>query len=350
MSLRAARSTENILFLAFYTINICPLQMENKKTLLKVMDLKKYFQVEGHLYRKKGFVHAVDGVTFEIERGQTLGVAGESGCGKTTVGKLILRLIEPDSGEIYFDGLRIQDLDPKEMRKLRCDMSIVFQDSQSSFNPRMTLNDIIGRPLEVFEFVKGPEKSEKVKDLLKKVGMNPASIDRYPHELSGGQQQRVGIARALALKPRFIVLDEPTSALDVSVQAQILNLLKDLQILYGLSYLFISHNLTAVSFLSHAIAIMYLGKIVEIGPTAELFQSPHHPYTQALIAAIPVPDPEYRKTAKAIRGDVPSSIFPPDGCRFHTRCQIRRSMCKEAEPKFHDLGGGHYVACHLEST
>jgi oligopeptide transport system ATP-binding protein len=229
-------------------------------------------------------------------------------------------------------------------------MTIIFQDSQSSFNPRMTLNDIIGRPLEVFGFAKGPEKKERVVDLLKKVEMDPDFIDRYPHELSGGQQQRVGIARALATHPKFIILDEPTSALDVSVQAQILNLLKEIQMAYGLTYLFISHNLTAVSFISHQIAIMYLGRLVEIGPAKELFQSPQHPYTQALIAAVPLADPERRQKGQVIKGDVPSPMSPPNGCRFHTRCQFKNSTCRETEPKLFDLGNGHYVACHLKGV
>jgi oligopeptide transport system ATP-binding protein len=229
-------------------------------------------------------------------------------------------------------------------------MTIIFQDSQSSFNPRMTLNDIIGRPLEVFGFAKGPEKKERVVDLLKKVEMDPDFIDRYPHELSGGQQQRVGIARALATHPKFIILDEPTSALDVSVQAQILNLLKEIQMAYGLTYLFISHNLTAVSFISHRIAIMYLGRLVEIGPAKELFQSPQHPYTQALIAAVPLADPERRQKGQVIKGDVPSPMSPPNGCRFHTRCQFKNSTCRETEPKLFDLGNGHYVACHLRGV
>ncbi len=324
-------------------------EMENNRSLLlEAKSLKKYFQLERRFSREKKFIHAVDGITFRIERGKTLGLAGESGCGKTTVGRLALRLIQPDSGDIYFEGQNILDLTPEQMRKVRSNMAIVFQDPQSSFNPRMTLNEIIGRPLEVFGVARGSEKKARTDELLKKVEMSPELIDRYPHELSGGQQQRVGIARALALSPKFIVLDEPTSALDVSVQAQILNLLKELQITDDLTYLFISHNLTAVSFISHQIAIMYLGKFVEIGLTKKLFLSPQHPYTQALMSAIPIPDPEYKKIFHSIKGDVPSLFSPPTGCRFHTRCQFKESICEQSEPELYDLGNDHYVACHLK--
>ena len=324
--------------------------MEKDKILLKVNNLKKYFQMEKRFSKGKTFIHAVDGITFEIERGKTLGLAGESGCGKTTVGRLILRLIEPDSGDIYFEKQNINNLTRKEMRKLRANMAIVFQDPQSSFNPRMTIDEVIGRPLEVYGIARGLEKKVKIEELLEKVEMSPEFIYRYPHELSGGQQQRVGIARALAVSPKFIVLDEPTSALDVSVQAQILNLLKELQITNDLTYLFISHNMTAVNFISHQIAIMYLGKIVEIGLTKKVFCSPQHPYTQALMNAIPIADPERKKQTRSIKGDVSSLFVEPIGCRFHNRCQFKGLICEQSEPELCDIGNKHFVACHFKKA
>lgn len=319
------------------------------KVILEVKGLKKYFPIKGGVIaRTVQEVKAIEGVNFSIKEGETLGLVGESGCGKTTVGRTILRLIEPTAGEILFNGEDIMCCNRQRIRELRQDMQIVFQDPYSSLNPRMLVKDIIAEPMLVNGMKKGPEMERKIESLLTAVGLNPTSMYRYPHEFSGGQRQRICIARALALKPKFIVLDEPTSALDVSVQSQILNMLKDLQKEFGLTFLFISHNLIVVKYLSDRVAVMYLGKIVEMSKTEEMFKNPLHPYTQALLSAIAVPDPEVkRKNRIILQGDVPTPINPPTGCRFHTRCRYRMDICDQVEPEFKDIGGGHMVACHL---
>jgi len=316
--------------------------------LIEVKDLKKYFPIKGGvLSRTVENVRAVDGVNFYIKKGETLGLVGESGCGKTTVGRVILKLIEPSSGQIIFNGEDITRYKHGEMRKIRHDMQVVFQDPNSSLDPRMLVKNIIAEPLLVNGWKKGPKLDEKVESLLQAVGLSSLHAYRYPHEFSGGQKQRICIARALALNPKFIVLDEPTSALDVSVQSQILNTLEDLQHELGLTYLFISHNLIVVKYLSDRVAVMYLGKIVESALTDELFEKPLHPYTQALLSAIPVPDPKHKCCRIILEGDVPTPINPPSGCRFHTRCQYKMDICDKKEPQLLDIGGEHFVACHL---
>jgi oligopeptide/dipeptide ABC transporter ATP-binding protein len=317
--------------------------------LIDVKDLKKYFPIKGGiLSRTVENVRAVDGIDLYINEGETLGLVGESGCGKTTVGRVILRLIEPDSGVINYKGKDIIKLKKGEMRKLRHDMQIVFQDPNSSLNPRMLVRDIIGEPLVINGMKNRQETEKKIGSLLEAVGLNAIDMNRYPHEFSGGQRQRICIARALALKPKFVVLDEPTSALDVSVQSQILNMLEDLQKELGLTYLFISHNLIVVKYLSDRVAVMYLGKIVELAKTDDMFRKPLHPYTQALLSALPKPDPDLKRKARIIlEGDVPTPINPPSGCRFHTRCRYKMDICDKVDPDFKDTGGEHFVACHL---
>lgn len=316
--------------------------------LIEVKGLKKYYPIKGGIMsRTVEEVKAVDGVDFYIKSGETLGLVGESGCGKTTVGRAILRLIEPSEGQVLFDGEDIVKYNRNELRKLRHNMQIVFQDPNSSLDPRMLVKDIIAEPLIVNGEKKGAGLDAKVESLLKAVGLNPLHAYRYPHEFSGGQRQRICIARALALKPKFVVLDEPTSALDVSVQSQILNNLKDLQRDFGLTYLFISHNLIVVKYLSDRVGVMYLGKIVEMVKTEELFEKPLHPYTQALLSAIPVPDPDYHCCRIILEGDVPTPINPPSGCRFHTRCRYKMDICDKVEPELKDIGNEHFVACHL---
>jgi len=320
--------------------------MSTTETLLEVNDLKKHFPIRGGvLSRTVGYVYAVDGVSFKIKKGETLGLVGESGCGKTTVGRCILRLIEPTSGGILFEGTDITKIDDKHMAKVRPRMQIVFQDPYASLNPRMTIKDIVGEPMLVNGIAKGLELRQRVLELLLMVGLTEDHMNRFPHEFSGGQRQRIGVARALALNPEFIVLDEPTSSLDVSVQAQTLNMLQDLQKKLGLTYLFISHNLSVIKHMSDKIAVMYLGKIVEIAPKAELFKSQLHPYTRALFAAIPIPDPEISRKRIVLGGDVPSPVNPPSGCRFHPRCPLNR-LCNEEEPQLLEVGKDHYVACH----
>jgi len=316
--------------------------------LVIVTDLKKYYPVKGGVFsRVKAWNKAVDGVSFEIYPGETLGLVGESGCGKTTTGKCILRLEEPTSGKITFDGKNILKLEREELRQLRKEMQIIFQDPYGSLNPRMTVGDIIGEAFTIHGICSGRERLEKAEELLEVVGLSPYHAKRYPHEFSGGQRQRIGIARALALKPKLIICDEPVSALDVSIQSQILNLLEDLQEQFRLTYLFIAHNLNVVQHISDRVGVMYLGRLVELAPSDELYSSPRHPYTKALLSAIPVPDPDVKKNRIVLEGDVPSSLNPPQGCTFHTRCPDASSVCKEIRPEWKEISPGHFVACHL---
>ncbi len=311
--------------------------------LVEIKDLKKHFPVP-----HKQVVRAVDGVSFTINRGETLGLVGESGCGKTTVGRCILRLIEPTSGEIRFDGRELLKLDRGEMRALRRRMQIIFQDPYASLNPRMKVGSIIGEPLEIHRVGARRERKDHVAELLRVVGLDPDYANRYPHQFSGGQRQRIGIARALALNPDFIVADEPVSALDVSVQAQVVNLMQDLQERFGLTYLFISHGLAVVKHISTRVGVMYLGKLVELAPAQEIYANPLHPYTQALLRAIPIPDPDAkRKAAQRLGGDVPNPISPPTGCRFHTRCPYAVERCGSEEPELVEVSPGHFVSCFL---
>ena len=316
--------------------------------LLEVKHLKKHFPIKGGVFSKTiGYVYAVDDINFTLEKGETLGLVGESGCGKSTTGRTILRLIEPTDGAINFEGQDITNLDKGAMRALRREMQIIFQDPYASLNPRMTVGSIIGEPLEIHKIAKGSEKEERVASLLQKVGLRAEDMRKYPHEFSGGQRQRIGIARALALNPKLIVCDEPVSALDVSIQAQVINLLEDLQAEFGLSYLFIAHNLNVVEHISNRVAVMYLGQIVELASDEELYKNPQHPYTEALLSAVPIPDPTVKKKRIILEGDVPSPINPPKGCHFHTRCMYKDKICEEVEPEFKDIGGGHWVACHF---
>lgn len=309
--------------------------------LVRVRRLFKHFPVSG----SDDVVRAVDGVTFEIFHGDTLGLVGESGCGKSTVGRCLLRLIEPTSGEIIFEDRDVLALRGKELRELRRGMQIIFQDPYASLNPRLTVRDIVGEPLVIHGVGSKEEQRGRVADLLRKVGLDPDYMNRYPHEFSGGQRQRIGIARALALNPKLIVADEPVSALDVSVQAQVVNLLADLQAEFGLTYLFISHGLAVVQHISTRVAVMYLGRIVEVASAADLYASPLHPYTRALLSAIPVPDPRRKRERIVLRGDVPTPINPPSGCRFHTRCPDALPECAQIDPDLREVSPGHTVAC-----
>jgi peptide/nickel transport system ATP-binding protein len=317
-------------------------------SLLEIRDLKKYFPVgEGLFSRKKDAVKAVDGVSLTVEEGETLGIVGESGCGKSTLGRTILRLIEPTSGEIYFQGKNLLALSQRELRDMRRQMQIIFQDPYASLNPRMRVGDIVGEGLEIHKLARGRAKRDRVFELLHQVGLREDHYKRYPHEFSGGQRQRIGIARALAVNPKFIICDEPVSSLDVSIQAQIINLLQELQEKMHLTYVFISHDLRVVEHISHRVAIMYLGKIVEIAKSDTIYRDAKHPYTRALLSAVPVADTRRKKERTVLQGDVPSPVHPPSGCSFHPRCPHREAVCDQKEPPLEFGLAGHGVACHV---
>jgi oligopeptide transport system ATP-binding protein len=324
--------------------------MNENNDLITVQQLTKHFPITQGiiLQRQVGAVQAVDKVSFTIKQGETLGLVGESGCGKSTVGRTILQLYPATSGKVFFKDRELTQLKGDELRNLRRNMQIIFQDPYASLNPRMTVGAIIGEPLEVHNIGTPKERKDRVRDLLRLVGLNPYFINRYPHEFSGGQRQRIGVARALALQPEFIVCDEPISALDVSIQAQVVNLLEELQQMLGLTYLFIAHDLSMVRHISDRTAVMYLGKIVELASRDELYSNPLHPYTQALLSAVPIPDPvkERKRQRTILTGDVPSPARPPSGCRFHTRCPVAMEVCKSAEPEWKESLPGHWAACH----
>lgn len=320
--------------------------------LLDVRDLVMHFPLtQGIIFQRKvGAVQAVDGVSFSVNRGETLGLVGESGCGKSTTGRAILQLYKPTSGHVNFNGRDLTEIDGGEMRRMRRHLQMIFQDPYASLNPRMTVGNIVSEPMQIHKLVDKKDRTSRVQELLQTVGLNPYFANRYPHEFSGGQRQRIGIARALAANPDFIVADEPVSALDVSIQAQIVNLLEDLQDQFGLTYLFIAHDLSVVRHISDRVAVMYLGKLVELADRNSLYDDPLHPYTKALLSAVPIPDPviEKRRERIILTGDVPSPINPPSGCRFHTRCPyMMPDICPKIDPVFADQGHGHFVACHL---
>jgi len=321
--------------------------MDNNQ-LLVAKNLKKYFPVRTGLFsRTVAAVRAVDGVSFSIKPSETFGLVGESGCGKSTLGRVLLRLIEPTSGEIYFEGRNLVELKSEEMRRMRKQMQIIFQDPYSSLNPRMTIGSIIGEALTIHRLAQGKAKKDRVLKLLDEVGVHPEAYNRYPHEFSGGQRQRIGIARALACEPRFIVCDEPVSALDVSIQAQILNLFLELQARHQIAYLFISHDLRVVEHIADRVAVMYLGKIVELASAGDLYTNPLHPYTKILLSSVPLPDPGLKKKRAIILGDVPSPITPPPGCQFNPRCKHCGENCKTREPELIEYQPGHFAACHF---
>ena len=316
--------------------------------ILEAKNLKKYFPVKRKFFaRHQGYVYAVDDVSFALGKGETFGLVGESGCGKSTLARTILRLIEPTNGEIIFEGQNICKMTPEQMRRLRREMQIVFQDPFASLNPRSKVGQIVGQSLEIHNIATGSQKNEIVADLLERVGMRADDADRYPHAFSGGQRQRIGIARALALRPKLVIGDEPVSALDVSIRAQVLNLMENLKAEFNLSYIFISHDLGIIQYISDRVGVMYLGKIVEIADSSDLYHHPFHPYTKALLAASPIPDPEIKKARIILEGDVPSPIKPPSGCHFHTRCSVRNDRCKVDKPALKAVGPGHFVSCHL---
>ncbi len=327
--------------------------MSDAETLMRVEHLVKHFPVMRSRYLlfsyQAGAVQAVDDISFTLRRGETLGLVGESGCGKSTTGRAILQLHKPTSGHVYFEGTDLVGLKGEAMRHMRRKMQLIFQDPYASLNPRMTVQEIIGEPLLVHQIAPEKEIEERVKSLLKLVGLNPAFAKRYPHEFSGGQRQRIGVARALSLQPSLIVCDEPISALDVSIQAQVVNLLEDLQKEFNLTYLFIAHDLSMIRHISNRVAVMYLGVIVELTGRNELYKNPLHPYTQALLSAVPVPDPnvEEKRQRIILKGDVPSPVNPPSGCRFRTRCPLAKEICAEQRPEFREVGPDHWVACHL---
>jgi oligopeptide/dipeptide ABC transporter ATP-binding protein len=320
------------------------------ETLLQVSHLKKYFPIKrGILRRTVGYVKAVDDVSFAVRKGETLGIVGESGCGKSTTGRSILRLIEPTAGEVLYQGKDLTKLSRSAMRELRQKMQIVFQDPYSSLNPKYKIGSLLERPMKIHGLYSPAERRKRVINLLERCGLDASAVNKYPHEFSGGQRQRIGIARALTLNPSLLVLDEPVSALDVSVQSQIINLLEDLQDEFGLTYLFIAHDLSVVRHISDRIAVMYLGQVVELTDSLELFDDPLHPYTQALLSAIPVPDPEVKRERILLSGDLPSPANPPKGCPFHTRCKDAMDVCKLKKPEWKEVKPGHHVACHLYS-
>ena len=326
-----------------------------KEPLLKVEHLSKEFPAESGMIAgrfSKRVVSAVKDISFEIYPGETFGLVGESGCGKSTTGRSIMRLTNPTAGHVYFEGKDVAQMNSRELKAMRREMQFVFQDPQASLNPRMTIGEIVSEPMVIHGIGTKEERIERVRELLDVVGLNPEHINRYPHEFSGGQRQRIGIARAFALRPKLIICDEPVSALDVSIQAQVLNLLKDLQDHFGTAYLFIAHDLSVVQHISDRVAVMYLGKIVEISDWKTLYTEPHHPYTQSLLSAVPVPDPDVQKTRKRIilPGDPPSPIDPPSGCRFHTRCPIAQAVCSEEQPELREVAPGHFCACHCAAV
>jgi oligopeptide transport system ATP-binding protein len=325
--------------------------MTSNNVLMHVKDLVKHFPITQGIViqRQVGAVRAVDGVSFDIHKGETLGLVGESGCGKSTTGRTILQLYRPTSGNVVFDDVDLVKLKGNDLRKMRRKMQMIFQDPYASLNPRMTISEIVGEPLVVHNVASGKDVEQRVEHLLELVGLSPTFANRFPHEFSGGQRQRIGVARALALQPSFIVCDEPISALDVSIQAQVVNLLEDLQTQFNLTYLFIAHDLSMVRHISDRVAVMYLGVIVELASRDEIYHSPLHPYTQALLSAVPIPDPfaESQRKRVILQGDVPTPTNPPSGCRFRTRCPIAQPACAESRPEFRELKPGHFVACHF---